>query len=691
MQQQQIQQTQQIQQAQLINQQKSDILLDLSHNSFADSSGDSLRSRIELLPNFLINQIKAGEVIERPASLIKEIIENSLDAKSNEIKIHIANNGLDFIEIADDGIGILYEDLPLAFSRHTTSKISSFDDLYKLTSFGFRGEALASIAAVSRITMISYPKDSSMGGKIVVEGGEIIDYQQIICTNERECENEYENETFLSNKKKSGTLIYISDLFYNTPARLKFIRSKISEKIAIKKILNAFILSNPKVKFEIKWDNKDKIKYEQVNDYKIDEKNEILLRVKQLWMQERRGKVDLQQNCGTIFHTLDLEYEGYYLNGVIVDEVSSLSQKDNCAFKEQYLFVNRRLISDKNIHQRINYFLEKINKERTQQLPQQQGNKDMRICAHFIFLHVPADHLDVNVHPNKTFVKFLYASMVYSLVSEALKKISFPKTSIIEKISDEKKSDNDIENVNIPRDPILKEHDKDELNNNKKNETSYYYISDHILFLLKHEYDFSISSPSSSSSELIIQSFNILNLHKLILFYFISNLEDKDSLDEKEITPLLVSMPFTITEKKFDEYFKLYELLGFDFDRLSDAVVVLRSIPKFLNQIDYTKILENLIYSLKDLFDLEKDIKNIEVNYCIIKKTISEHWEGNSKKNKKIFDTNTFDINKRYLHKLDRGNVKCINLMIAKIGEKKLIDFEIMISLDRFIGDHYCK
>ncbi|MBT4791013.1 MAG: DNA mismatch repair protein MutL, partial [Halobacteriovoraceae bacterium] len=200
-------------------------------------------SKINLLPEHIIDQIKAGEVIERPSTLIKEIIENSVDANSTKIEIHLRENGLELISIIDNGFGISHQELPLAFCRHATSKINHFEDLYHLSSYGFRGEALASIASISRVTCESQTKNG--WGLIKISGGETLTYQH---------EAQANTET--------GTQLFIKDLFYNTPVRMKFIQSKTSEKNHLKKILNSFLLTQYQIEFSIKWDDKEKEYYQ---------------------------------------------------------------------------------------------------------------------------------------------------------------------------------------------------------------------------------------------------------------------------------------------------------------------------------------------------------------------------------------------------------------------------------------------
>ena len=198
----------------------------------------------------LIDQIKAGEVVERPASLLKELIENSIDAGSTKIDIHIIDNGMELIFVKDNGKGMSFDDLPLAFHRHATSKIQKFEDLYQLHSFGFRGEALASIASTARVTCISSPNDGRKSGRIVIHGGE-------------------QKSLTESEESQHGTSFYIKDLFFNTPARLKFIRSANSERVALKRIINSFILANPSVTFSVKWDNKEKSFFPSVSKENI--------------------------------------------------------------------------------------------------------------------------------------------------------------------------------------------------------------------------------------------------------------------------------------------------------------------------------------------------------------------------------------------------------------------------------------
>ena len=162
---------------------------------------------IVLLDDLTINKIAAGEVIERPASVVKEMIENSIDAGAKNITVEIKNGGISLIKITDDGSGISEDDMEIAFERHATSKIRTADDLLEVKSMGFRGEALASIAAIARVEMISKKEDESVAHKIVVEGGKTVEFTEAA--------------------RSIGTTITVENLFYNTPVRYKFLKKEI--------------------------------------------------------------------------------------------------------------------------------------------------------------------------------------------------------------------------------------------------------------------------------------------------------------------------------------------------------------------------------------------------------------------------------------------------------------------------------
>lgn len=192
--------------------------------------------KIVVLDDLTINQIAAGEVIERPASVVKELVENSIDAGANNIIIEVKNGGIREIKIIDNGSGISQDDVEFAFERHATSKIRKAEDLQTVKSMGFRGEALASIAAISNIKMITKTADELMGHQINVEGGEI-----------------KENEEIGAQK---GTTIIVNNLFYNTPVRYKFLKKDYTELGYIEDAVTRIALANPNIAIKLSNENK---------------------------------------------------------------------------------------------------------------------------------------------------------------------------------------------------------------------------------------------------------------------------------------------------------------------------------------------------------------------------------------------------------------------------------------------------
>ncbi|MBO5004812.1 MAG: ATP-binding protein [Clostridia bacterium] len=186
---------------------------------------------IVLLDDLTINKIAAGEVIERPASVVKELVENSIDAGATNISIETRNGGISYIRITDNGKGFMPDDMEIAFERHATSKIRKAEDLETVKSMGFRGEALASIAAIARVELTSKTEDASIGYKIIVEGGKIISKEEIGCP--------------------KGTTITVENLFFNTPVRYKFLKKDFTEAGYIEDAVTRIALVNPNIAIKL--------------------------------------------------------------------------------------------------------------------------------------------------------------------------------------------------------------------------------------------------------------------------------------------------------------------------------------------------------------------------------------------------------------------------------------------------------
>lgn len=504
---------------------------------------------IKLLPEHIIDQIKAGEVIERPATLIKELLENSIDAGSKNISVHIINNGMDLIAVEDDGKGISHDDLPLAFCRHATSKIDHFEDIYNLHTYGFRGEALASMASISKITC-----NSTQNGKmsiLKIHAGETISHQEDIGS-------------------KNGTSIFVKDLFYNTPVRLKFIQSKTSEKNQLKKIIHAFLLTHPDVNFSIKWDDQDKDFYPAV------EANELEKRIVKMFFKKK--------DC--LFFNAQSEYDGVSFKCLLSKE----SSKANSG-KHQYLFVNKRFVQDVGIHKVI------LNSASRAWPIQETGH-------YFAFIDLPSDQLDVNVHPNKTVVKLFRAPQIYSQISSSVKKVSssqrefetqleelpafsnkaFEKNDFFAKSFDTGDRIKEVSNKDFHyKSPYLSstELSFDELESHE--ELQVVFKTDHYAFI-----------KSKGLNDILV-----VNLLKLGWFYLKSVLQTPNSS-----IPLLVSEP--LRNIKPEQFFLIEELnrIGFEIDQLDTETFLIRAFPSGLDGMSYMNFIMPLLESNEKLSKL---------------------------------------------------------------------------------------
>jgi len=320
--------------------------------------------RIHALPLHLANQIAAGEVIERPASVVKELIENSLDAGATYITIHIDGAGSKLIKITDNGHGIHPEDLPLALSRHATSKLSTSEQLSHIASLGFRGEALPSIASISQLSLHSKQTD-----------------------NEHAWQYQANNDTTQPTTHPNGTTIEVRDLFFNVPARRRFLKGDKTEHHHILTTLNRLALSQFDVGFHGHFSN--------ANDFKLPAATTAEQR------QQRVAKI-----CGKSFveNSLYIEqaYDDIQLHGWIASTQGHRPQTD-----VHYFFINGRVIRDRVINHAIRQAY-------AEQIP------EGRYPAFVLYLTMPLDRVDINVHPTKHEVRFRDARLIHGLINKAI-------------------------------------------------------------------------------------------------------------------------------------------------------------------------------------------------------------------------------------------------------------------------------
>lgn len=319
---------------------------------------------IQQLPEHIANQIAAGEVVEGPASIIKELCENSIDAGSTQVEIDLSKNFLR-LQIIDNGYGMSAEDLPLAFKKHATSKIKNIEDLYKLDTNGFRGEALASIAAVSKLTCVSKRDEDKHATKIHLENGEVKISQA---------------------GARTGTNITIDDLFFNTPARLKFLKSDNKLRNQCIDTTRALALANPKIKISLTIDSKNILNTSGSNQL-----DKLICEIFSPKLEKELIKVEKQRN-------------EYYISGFTTRNSFYRSDKRGI-----FTFLNGRVVSCYILRSAI----ESVYKEL---IP--PGKAPITV----VNIKIPKAEVDVNVHPTKKEVKYENTNLVYNFVGDAISK-----------------------------------------------------------------------------------------------------------------------------------------------------------------------------------------------------------------------------------------------------------------------------
>ncbi len=318
---------------------------------------------IQTLTTEVINQISAGEVVERPANMVKELMENSIDAGADKIEIHFSEGGR-FVQIKDNGCGIKDSELHLALSPHSTSKISALKDIWLINSYGFRGEALASISEVSDLTLVSKPADQKQAGRLRSDFGKKTSIQHT--------------------GSEKGTTIIVKDLFQKTPARLKFLKSPASETALIKNTVKAIALAHPQIEFRILHKNKLLFYWPAVEN--------------------------LQKRAEGVLSLTDTFWTNTKSGSVNVEAVLCAPNKTAVNKKQMWFFVGRRWVEDGTIHSAV--------------LSAYRGllmHGEYPILV--LNLSCPSEDLDVNIHPAKSKVRFKNSSIIFRAVHHSLRSV----------------------------------------------------------------------------------------------------------------------------------------------------------------------------------------------------------------------------------------------------------------------------
>ena len=541
-----------------------------------------MRNNIKLLDDITISKIAAGEIIERPASVVKELIENSIDAESSNIIIQINNGGKDYIRVTDNGVGIKEEQIELAFLRHSTSKISCIDDLSNIYSLGFRGEALASIGMVSKVETLTRTEDSVKGIRFLLEEGKIVDKEWIGCP--------------------IGTSMIIKDLFYNMPVRQKFLKKETVEANHVSEIVYKLALGNPDISFKYIKDNK------------------IMLKTP--------GNKDISSNIYSILgkdFIDNLQHINYHDENMIIKGFLSKNNFFRGNRKHQYIFINSRCVKNDEITKAIEECYKSL----------------IPINKHPVFvLYIDIDpkKIDVNIHPTKEEIEFTNQDELNNIVRKItignLKEVvTIPKIEITQ-IVPEEGSINFLDELEFEDEIDIGDVavvDNDYKNNAdifKKN--SFIEESNEDYNLKEKEYFESIETVNISniltntniigtlfSTYIILEDiyndeFYILDQHaaheRVMYEKYKTEYQNENVVTQRLIAPVIINL----TSSEMDivvEHMHIFKRLGFEIEEFGINTVALRGVPLVFGKPN----IKNLFFDVLD--NIKKDIiSNYDIN-----------------------------------------------------------------------------
>ncbi len=579
---------------------------------------------IKLLDEKTINKIAAGEVIERPSSVIKELVENSIDADSSTIIIEIKSGGKKYIRVTDNGTGINKDDIELAFLRHSTSKITSLEDLEKVTSLGFRGEALASITAVSQLEIITRTRDNISGFQAKFQAGQLTTHNEV--------------------GSPYGTTIIIQNLFYNVPVRQKFLKSDNSEASQISNIVYRLALSNPNISF--KYIKDDKLILKTPGDGKVENTIYSLF-----------GKEFINSLFKINYNGDDIKIKGLISNPSYT--------RGNRSY--QYIFINERYIVDKGLSNAV-----------------EKGYKSLlpinRFPVFILYIEMNSSKIDVNVHPTKTEVRFENSEKLYNIISKTVNDVLsshnlIPKVTITKekninkdqqqsfidgfnKLSKVNKIDNTANTIIDSTDNVKQLDSLSENNYTKKESPIKNNIQVVEIFERKSsdEESYNNNSLKYVLPDLIIigslfntyilaqdtdnKEFYLIDQHAAHERIMFERLMKEYSQEKLVIQELLAPEIIELTHSEIqliNEYSSIFEKAGFLVEGFGINSVILRGVPMIFGEPDSRKlfldILDKLSTNIQSNYDLRVEkiikmactaaikagynIKNIEINKLI--------------------------------------------------------------------------
>ena len=533
---------------------------------------------IQLLPDHVANQIAAGEVVQRPASVVKELLENAIDAEATEVKLIIKDAGKTLVQVIDNGKGMSETDARLAFERHATSKIRAAEDLFNLTTKGFRGEALASIVAISHLELKTKQEDKELGVQLKIEGSKIIS-QQMIST-------------------PTGTSVSVKHLFYNIPARRNFLKSNTIESRHIIDEFHRVALAHPSISFSL---------YHNEGE---------LFNLK---------KGNLKQRIISVFGAKTNEKLVPISEETDILKISGFIGKPNFAKKkrgEQFFFANNRFIKHPYLHHAVlNAFDGLLG----------HGYHP----SYFLYLEVPTDTIDINIHPTKTEVKFENEQALYAMLRSTIKHslgqynvapvLDFNKDASMDVPYDFKDKLSSTPKVTVDPDFNPFKPDKKSGTSFKKQETSnwdslYVNVQDDVMAIQDIEVDAQIVTKELFDNKESYNNTKTFQLHKKYILSPIKsgivvinqNLAHQRILYEEFLTKITVeeaasqqllfplSLNFTVSEITLIKEIKPdLESAGFRFDIVSNENITINGMPIMVKESQVTTIFEELLDAIQ--------------------------------------------------------------------------------------------
>lgn len=509
---------------------------------------------IQKLPDTLINQIAAGEVIERPASIVKELLENSIDAAANTISVELEKGGIQRISIRDNGSGIEKTQLEMALTRHATSKITNLDELQNVATLGFRGEALPSIASVSRLNLTSNTEKNNQGWTLRADGGAL-------------------EQTLKPSAHAQGTTVEVNDLFYNTPARRKFMRTEKTEYSHCEQVVKRLALANFHIKFELRHNQKTIFSLPAAN--------------KQLEQENRLGKL---LGAAFVEHAIYFERSVHEmrLSGWLAAPAFSRTQSDL-----QFQYVNNRNIRDKTLSHAV-------------KLAYQDVLYHGRQPAYVIFLELNPHAVDVNAHPAKHEVRFRDNRSMHDFVRQTLKQvIGELRPAPIDSSNLSKLTSSIPTQARLAPSNTSANEQFAQLYSSAVAEPRMQYPDIEPSMLAENQADTApplgyalaqlhgIYILAQNADGLVLVDMHAA--HERIVYEHLKNIESETTAIRQQ---LLVPIQIALTQSEAqlaEQQQDLFESLGFEINRSGEESIIIRAIPKILGHSDITELIRDLL------------------------------------------------------------------------------------------------